>query len=56
MHNYLVERTANGLVWATMINSPELPVNDEARNEAYCKHRCATLLAQKTKRETSDAS
>jgi len=24
-----------GLVWAVMINSPELPINDEARNEAH---------------------
>jgi len=39
-----------------MINPRELPVDDEARDEAHCKHRWATVLAQKTKRETSDAS
>jgi len=35
-----------------MINPPEMPFNDEA----YIASRCATVLAQKTKRETSDAS
>jgi len=39
-----------------MINSPEMPITDEARNDTHCKHRCATVLAQKTKQETSDAS
>jgi len=35
-------------VLAIMINPPELPNDDEARNDTYCKHRCATVLAQKT--------
>jgi len=27
-----------------------------SKRSTYCKHRCATVLPQKTKRETSDAS
>ena len=27
-----------------------------SKRSTYCKHRCATVLALKTKRETSDAS
>jgi len=34
MYNYWGERTDTG-VWAIMINPPELPINDEARNEAH---------------------
>jgi len=41
-----------------MINPPELPIIDEARNVTpthIFNHKSATVLAQKTKRETSDA-
>jgi len=53
------------LVWAIMINLPELPINDNARNDTYiastgvrlyqCIPRAACHI-KKTKRETSDAS
>ena len=32
-----------GLVWADMINPPEMPVNDEARNEAHIANTGARL-------------
>jgi len=35
MYNYWREKNRYGLVWAVRINPPELPVNDEARNEAH---------------------
>jgi len=45
-----------GIVWALMINPPELPIIDEARNDSpYFNHKSATVLAQKTKWETGDA-
>ena len=28
-------KNRHGLVWAIMTNLPELPINDEARNEAH---------------------
>jgi len=31
----LVGQKRYGLVWAVMINLPELPINDEARNDAH---------------------
>ena len=34
-----------GLVWTVIINPPELPINDESRNDAHIyKHRCAAVL------------
>jgi len=48
-----------------MISSPELPINDEARNEAHIARNEAHIASTgmplyntstKTKRETSDAS
>jgi len=29
------EEERHGLMWAIMINPPELPINDESRNEAH---------------------
>jgi len=45
-----------GIVWTIVTNPPELPIDDEARKEAHTASTCATVLAQKTKRETSDVS
>ena len=36
------------IVWTLMINPPELPIIDEARNDTpYFNHKSATVLAQK---------
>jgi len=35
----------NRRVCVSRCHPPELPINDEARNETYCKHRCATVFA-----------
>ena len=43
-------------MWTIVTNPPELPIDDEARKEAHTASTCATVLAQKTKRETSDVS
>ena len=40
----LVGQNSYGLVWAVMINLPEMPINDEDRNDAHIantvQHRC----------------
>jgi len=39
-----------------MINPLEMPIKwRNSKRSTYCKHTCGTVLAQKTKRETSDA-
>jgi len=50
MYNYSGGQNRYGLVRAVMINPPELPINDEARNEAHIASICVTVLTQKTKR------
>jgi len=35
MHNQLVVQNKYGLVWAVMINTPELSIDGEARNDAH---------------------
>jgi len=59
----LWEQNRYGLVWAIMINPPELPIGDEARmmhilQTQVCGYisKCPGLPHQQTKRETSDAS
>jgi len=44
------------LVWAVRINPLELPVDDEARNEAHFASTGAQLYWHKNKQETSHAS
>jgi len=39
----LREKNRYGLVWAVGINPPELPVNDEARNDAHITSTGAQL-------------
>jgi len=37
----------HGLVWAVTINPPEMPINDEARNEAHIASTGARLYYHK---------
>jgi len=37
------EKNRCGLVCAVMSNPPEMPINDEARNEAYIASTCGRL-------------